>query len=39
VALQLVEFDTVQLLEPLVAEIAGEVVVGLWGVFPHVPVE
>lgn len=33
------EFDTVQLLEPLVTELTGEVVVGLWSVFLHVPVQ
>lgn len=33
------EFNTVQLLEPLLAELAGEVVLGLWSVFLHVPVQ
>ena len=39
VALQLVELNTVQLLEPLVTELTGEVVVSLWSVFLHVPVQ
>lgn len=39
VALQLVELDAVQLLEALLAELAGEVVVRLRGVLLHVPVE
>lgn len=39
VALQFVEFNAVQLLEPLLAELAGVVVVGLRSVFLHVPVE
>lgn len=39
VTLQFVELHTVQLLEPLVAELTGEVVVGLRGVLLHVPVQ
>lgn len=39
VALQLMEFNTVQLLEPLLTELTGEVVVGLRSVFLHVPVQ
>lgn len=38
-ALELVELDAVHLLEPLVAQLAGEGVLGLWSVLPHVPVE
>lgn len=33
------EFDAVQFLKPLVAELAGEVVVRLWSVLLHVPVK
>lgn len=39
VALQLVEFNTVQPFEALVTELTCVVVVGLWSVFLHVPVE
>lgn len=38
-ALHLVEFDAVQLLEALVTELTGVVVVRLRSVFLHVPVE
>lgn len=38
-ALEFVEFNTVQLFKPLLTELAGVVVVGLWSVFLHVPVE
>lgn len=38
-ALQFVKFNTVQLFKPLLTELAGVVVVGLWSVFLHVPVE
>lgn len=37
--LQLVELNTVQFLKPLLAELTGEVVVRLWSVFLHVPVQ
>lgn len=33
------ELNTVQLLEPLVTELTREVVVGLWSVLLHVPVQ
>ncbi len=33
------EFNTVQLLEALLAELTGEVVLGLWSVLLHVPVQ
>lgn len=33
------EFNAVQLLEPLLTEFTGEVVVGLCSVFLHVPVQ
>lgn len=39
VALHLVEFDAVQLLKPLVTKLTGVVVVRLWSVFLHVPVQ
>lgn len=39
VALHLVEFDAVQLLKPFVTKLTGVVVVGLWSVFLHVPVQ
>jgi len=39
VALELVELHAVQLLEALLAEVAGEVVVGLRRVLLHVPVQ
>lgn len=38
-ALQLVELNTVQFLESLLAELTGEVVVRLRSVFLHVPVQ
>lgn len=38
-ALQFVEFNAVQLFKPLLTELTGVVVVGLWSVFLHVPVE
>lgn len=39
VAFQFVEFNTVQLLKSLFAELAGVVVVGFWSVFLHMPVK
>lgn len=39
VALQFMKFNTVQLLKPLVAELAGVVIVGFRGVLLHVPVQ
>lgn len=39
VAFQFVEFNAVQLLKSLFAELAGVVVVGFWSVFLHMPVK